>query len=88
MLSPADLMVAFVAGLLLFGPEGLPQMARKAGRLVRDVQNTSQTFLYEMERAAELRPVPSKEAAHEEAGNGSLPFEEVSGEKGEPSPKY
>jgi Sec-independent protein translocase protein TatA len=58
LLSPADLLVAFVAGLLLFGPEGLPHMARKAGRVVRELQNTSQAFVREMEHAAELQDLP------------------------------
>jgi Sec-independent protein translocase protein TatA len=54
LLSPADLAIAFVAGLLLFGPEGLPQVARKAGKIVREVQNTSQAFVREMERIADI----------------------------------
>lgn len=54
MLSPADLVIAFVAGLLLFGPEGLPQVARKAGKIVREVQNASQSFVREMERIADI----------------------------------
>lgn len=55
-------MVVFAAALLFFGPEQLPQVARKVGRITRDVQNTSQAFLREMERAADLtdltRPTP------------------------------
>jgi Sec-independent protein translocase protein TatA len=66
-------MVAFVVGLLLFGPEGLPQMARKAGRVFREVQNTSQAFLREMERAAELPSVPDAPAPHEEAEHPHAP---------------
>ncbi len=45
--------VAGVVALLLFGPEQLPKVARKAGQLVRDVQNTSQSFIRELERAAD-----------------------------------
>jgi Sec-independent protein translocase protein TatA len=47
-------MVVFGAALLFFGPEQLPQVARKFGRVTRDLQNTSQAFLREMERAADL----------------------------------
>jgi len=54
LLSPLDLMVVFAAALLFFGPEQLPQVARKFGRVTRDLQNTSQAFLREMERAADL----------------------------------
>lgn len=41
------------AALLFFGPEQLPKVARQVGRVVRDVQMTSQSFIREMERAAD-----------------------------------
>jgi hypothetical protein len=41
------------AALMFFGPEQLPKVARKVGLLVRDVQNTSQSFIREMERAGD-----------------------------------
>jgi len=43
---------------MLFGPEQLPKVARKAGTLMREVQNTSQAFIREMERAADVPPAP------------------------------
>ena len=46
-------MVVFVLALLLFGPDQLPKMMRQAGRVMREVQNTSHSFINEMERAAE-----------------------------------
>ncbi len=39
--------------LMLFGPDQLPKVARKVGHVMRDVQNTSQSFIREMERAAD-----------------------------------
>jgi len=63
MFSIADMAVAGAVALLLFGPDQLPKVARRAGQLVRDVQNTSQSFIREMERAAdtpepaEVRPI-------------------------------
>ncbi len=54
MLSPVDVAVIGVAALLLFGPDQLPKVARKVGAVMRDVQNTSQTFIREMEKAAEI----------------------------------
>ena len=39
--------------MIVFGPDQLPKVARKAGQVVRDVQSTSQTFIREMERAAD-----------------------------------
>jgi TatA/E family protein of Tat protein translocase len=60
MFSVPDIMVISVLALLLFGPERLPKMMRTAGRVMREVQNTSQSFVSEMERAADLsdRPAP------------------------------
>ncbi|MBC5811015.1 MAG: twin-arginine translocase TatA/TatE family subunit [Candidatus Eremiobacteraeota bacterium] len=52
-LSPLDMIVFGVAGLLLFGPDQLPKVMRKVGGVVRDVQMTSQSFIREMERAAD-----------------------------------
>lgn len=76
MLSPADLFIAFVAGLLFFGPEGLPQVARKAGKIVRDLQDTSQAFIREMERIAdtpetEIPPAEEKTKLLQPAGSSS-----------------
>lgn len=53
MLSIPDMAILGAAALLFFGPEQLPKVARKAGLFMRDVQNTSQTFIREMERAAD-----------------------------------
>jgi Sec-independent protein translocase protein TatA len=46
-------MVVSVLALLLFGPDQLPKMMRQAGRVMREVQNTSHSFIAEMERAAD-----------------------------------
>jgi len=53
MLSIPDMALLGAAALMFFGPEQLPKVARKVGILVRDVQNTSQQFIREMERAAD-----------------------------------
>lgn len=53
MFSVPDIAVISVLALLLFGPDQLPKMMRQAGRIMRDVQNTSQSFIAEMERAAD-----------------------------------
>jgi Sec-independent protein translocase protein TatA len=48
-----------VLALLVFGEKKLPGVMRQAGRMMRDVQNTSQSFLREMDRAADTtEPVP------------------------------
>jgi len=46
-------MVVSILALLLFGPDQLPKMMRQAGRVMREVQNTSHSFIAEMERAAD-----------------------------------
>ncbi|HUY41369.1 MAG TPA: twin-arginine translocase TatA/TatE family subunit [Candidatus Dormibacteraeota bacterium] len=58
MFSVPDILVVSVLALLLFGPERLPKVMRQAGRIMRDVQNTSQSFIAEMERAADLDEPP------------------------------
>ncbi|MEO6836168.1 MAG: twin-arginine translocase TatA/TatE family subunit [Candidatus Tumulicola sp.] len=60
MFSVPDIMVVSVLALLLFGPDRLPKMMRQAGRFMREVQNTSHSFVAEMERAADVSepPVP------------------------------
>ncbi len=53
MLSPPDIAVIGALALIFFGPDQLPKIARQAGKVMRDVQNTSQSFIREMERAAD-----------------------------------
>jgi sec-independent protein translocase protein TatA len=54
MLSIPDMAVLGAAALLFFGPEQLPRVARKAGNVMREIQNTSQSFIRELERAADM----------------------------------
>ena len=58
MFSVPDILVVSVLALLLFGPDRLPKIMRQAGRFMRDVQNTSQSFVAEMERAADVPETP------------------------------
>lgn len=53
MLSPLDMLVIGGAALIFFGPDQLPSVARKVGSVVRELQMTSQSFIREMERAAD-----------------------------------
>ena len=53
MLSVPDMAIIGALALIFFGPDQLPKVARSFGRVVRDVQNTSQNFIREMERAAD-----------------------------------
>jgi Sec-independent protein translocase protein TatA len=47
------MLIIGAAALLFFGPDQLPKVAKKAGQAIREVQNTSQAFLREIERAAD-----------------------------------
>jgi sec-independent protein translocase protein TatA len=58
MLSIPDMAVLGGLALLIFGPDQLPKVARKAGGFMREVQNTSQSFIREMERAADVSEAP------------------------------
>lgn len=73
MLSIPDMAIIGVVALMVFGPDQLPKVARRAGQLVRDVQNTSQGFIREMERAADTPdPTPVHETpALAQTGEGA-----------------
>jgi len=58
MLSPSDTAIVFVLALLLFGPEQLPKLARQLGEAMRHIQSTTNTFMMEMERAADAAQAP------------------------------
>lgn len=53
MFSVPDVLVISILALLLFGPDRLPKVMREAGRVIRDIQNTSHSFIAEMEHAAD-----------------------------------
>ena len=57
-----------ILALLVFGEQKLPGIMRQAGRVMREVQNTSQSFIREMERAADVNepPAAAPPAAEEE----------------------
>jgi sec-independent protein translocase protein TatA len=77
MLSIPDMAMLGAAALIFFGPEQLPKVARKVGTIVRDVQNTSQSFIREMEAAADRSdpppppppPAPPVEPLHAETAH-------------------
>lgn len=68
MFSFPDIAIIGVLALVLFGPDRLPTMMRQAGKVMREVQSTSQSFVAEMERAADYQEAAaSPPAPHEEA---------------------
>jgi sec-independent protein translocase protein TatA len=89
MLSIPDMAMLGAAALLLFGPEQLPRVARKAGSVMRDIQNTSQSFIREMERAADLADVAVTKAEpppYEPAAYDPAPYEAVADEQAAEDP--
>jgi sec-independent protein translocase protein TatA len=83
MLSIPDMAMLGAAALLLFGPEQLPKVARKAGSVMRDIQNTSQSFIREMERAADLQDVAASKAEpppYEPAAYDPAPYDAAADE--------
>ena len=64
-----------VLALLVFGEERLPGILRQAGRMMREVQNTSHSFIREMERAADVNesPPPQEPEQPEETASSSQP---------------
>jgi TatA/E family protein of Tat protein translocase len=60
MLSPSDTILIFVVALLLFGPEQVPKIARQLGDAMRHVQNTTSSFMAEMDRAAAAADIKSQ----------------------------
>jgi sec-independent protein translocase protein TatB len=78
-LGPTDMAAIFVVALLLFGPEQLPKVARQVGEVMRHMQNTTQSFMLEMDRAAREHDVapaaiaPSADALSAEMPSGDVP---------------
>ena len=78
-LSPADMLIIGAVALIAFGPDQLPKVARRAGQVIRDVQNTSQGFIREMERAADDLDIASTSPTTPSSMYGSF---------AEPTPAY
>jgi Sec-independent protein translocase protein TatA len=79
MFSIPDMGILAVLALLVFGPEKLPGIMRKVGRVTREVQSTSQTFIREMERAGDMGYEPSYEppAATPAEPEVATPFDDL-----------
>jgi sec-independent protein translocase protein TatA len=75
MLSIPDMALLGAAALLLFGPDQLPKVVRKVGQFTREVQNTSQSFIREMERAADVRENPTVPESPSMAQHGAETYE-------------
>lgn len=86
MFSLPEMGILGVLALLLFGPEKLPGIMRQVGRVTREIQATSQTFIREMERAADINePVtPAYKPPENHSDEPHVPEESPRPEAGEP----
>jgi Sec-independent protein translocase protein TatA len=75
LLSIPDMAILAGAALLLFGPEQLPRVMRKAGSVMREVQNTSSSFIREMERAADLNEGQGEKKPYEAPPFDPAPYD-------------
>jgi Tat protein translocase TatB subunit len=48
--SPAEIVTIAVVALVVFGPQRLPEIARRAGRVLRDLRNAAAEFRGAIER--------------------------------------
>ena len=48
--SPAELVTIAVVALVVFGPQRLPEIARRAGRVIRDLRTAAAEFRSAIER--------------------------------------
>lgn len=49
-MSPAELVTIAVVALVVFGPHRLPEIARRAGRVLRDLRDAAADFRSSIER--------------------------------------
>jgi Sec-independent protein translocase protein TatA len=72
-LSVPDMAILGILALLVFGEQKLPGIMRQAGRIMREVQNTSQSFIREMERAADVNEPPRPPEVQSEDATDEAP---------------
>ena len=52
-----ELVIIFVLGLLVLGPERLPKVARTAGRFIGKARSMARNLQYELEREIDLEDI-------------------------------
>ena len=89
--GPGELVLIFLAVLLLFGPRRLPEIARTVGKIVNDLRRASQDFRDEIMRLDD--PPPPTPPPSPLTGSGETPpKDESSGDsrpaEPEPAPEH
>jgi len=59
--SPAEILTIAVVGLLVFGPKRLPEIARKAGKILSDIRNVANDLKTGLEEEYEDTLEPLKD---------------------------
>jgi sec-independent protein translocase protein TatB len=76
-IGPGEMVLVFVAVLLLFGPRRLPDLARGIGRILNEIRRASHEFQDQMMRLDEPRaaapPDPPLPPPREDPPSGSPP---------------
>lgn len=64
--GPSELIVLFVVGILILGPERLPRVATQIGRWVGRARRTANQLRYQLEREVTLADIEGKKKKKEE----------------------
>ena len=71
-----ELVIIFVLGLLVLGPERLPRVARGLGRWIGKARRTARNLQYELQREIDLEELRKRSEAHpinRERADGAAP---------------
>lgn len=59
-----ELVIIFVLGLIVLGPERLPRVARSMGRWIGKARRTARNLQYELQREIDLEELRARSKAH------------------------
>ena len=62
-----ELVIIFILGLLVLGPERLPKVARTAGRFVGRARSMARNLQYELEREIDLEDMRSLKSGEDKS---------------------
>lgn len=68
--GPGELLLLFVAVLILFGPKRLPEVARKIGKVLNELRRASQDFKDQVMRIEEYADESAEDTGNVVEGTG------------------